>query len=546
MSRVTLGRVSVMVLCTVLALAVWTAGVVAGAVEGWWRQPLAPAGDPRAFMDAAVAEIDRTRRGNVAFVLIEDGRVFDEHFTSAGQPVDRDTLFQVASMSKWITAWGVMALVEAGRLDLDAPVSTYLTRWSLPRTEFDNGGVTVRRLLSHTAGLTDGLGYGGFAPGQPVQPIVASLTRAADASPGADGAVRVGIEPGSAFEYSGGGYTLLQLIIEEVSGQSFNDYMRSAVFVPLGMTRSTYSLEDASTTNVAEFYDVDGTPAIHYRFTSLAATSLYTSAADVTRFIQVHAIGSSGEPAGRGVLAPKTLEEMRRPHASQLGADIWGLGTMLYAGNNAGGFVIGHDGNNDPAINTAARLDPATGNGVVVLETGNRLLATTMAGEWLFWRTGNVDFLTLTIEAESLLEVLAAGWIAILLAASIVGWRSWRAAARSSLPACRGPLTRRPARSHPDRVSSAISEDGDRVRRPHRTVRGARTPWRRRDGRGLPRARPEAQPRRRDQGAARSVRERRRTARPVQPRSPDAGGAEPPEHRPHPRPRRERAASGPW
>ena len=427
-----MGRVSMIVLCTVLALAVWTAVLVAGALEGWWRQPLAPSGDTRAFMEAAIAEIDRTRRGNVAFVLIEDGQVFDEHFTSAGQPVDRDTLFQVASMSKWITAWGVMTLVEAGTLDLDAPVSTYLTRWSLPKTEFDNDGVTVRRLLSHTAGLTDGLGYGGFAPGQPVQPLVASLTRAADASPGADGAVRVGIEPGSAFEYSGGGYTLLQLIVEEVSGQSFNDYMRSAVFVPLGMTRSTYSLEDASTTNVAEFYDVDGTPAIHYRFTSLAATSLYTSAADVTRFIQAHAIGSNGEPAGRGVLAPGTLEEMRRPHASQLGADIWGLGTMLYAGNNAGGFVIGHDGNNDPAINTAARLDPATGNGVVVLETGNRLLATTMAGEWLFWRTGNVDFLTLTIEAGSLLRVLAAGWIAILVAASIVGWRSWRAAARSS------------------------------------------------------------------------------------------------------------------
>ena len=299
-----MGRVSLIVLCTVLALAVWTAVVVAGALEGWWRQPLARAGDTRAFMDAAVAEIDRTRRGNVAFVLIEDGQVFDEHFTSAGQPVDRDTLFQVASMSKWITAWGVMTLVEAGTLDLDAPVSTYLTRWSLPKTEFDNGGVTVRRLLSHTAGLTDGLGYGGFAPGQPVQPLVASLTRAADASPGADGAVRVGIEPGSAFKYSGGGYTLLQLIIEEVSGQSFNDYMRSAVFEPLGMTRSTYSLEGASTTNVAEFYDVDGTPAIHYRFTSLAATSLYTSAADVTRFIQAHAIGPKGEPAGRGSSHP--------------------------------------------------------------------------------------------------------------------------------------------------------------------------------------------------------------------------------------------------
>ena len=410
-------------LSSILALAVWTGVLVAGALEGWWRQPLAPSGDRRAFMAAAIAEIDKTRRGNVAFVLIEAGRVFDEHFTSVGQPVDRDTLFQVASLSKWISAWGVMTLVEAGKLDLDAPVSTYLTRWSLPKSEFDNSGVTVRRLLSHTAGLTDGLGYGGFAPGKPVQPIEASLTRAADASPGADGAVRVGIEPGSNFEYSGGGYTLLQLIVEEVSGQSFNDYMRSAVFVPLGMTRSTYDVDGAPIANVAEFYDVGGTPATHYRFTSLAATSLYTSPADLTRFIQAHAIGPSGEPAGRGVLRPTTLEEMRRPHASQLGADIWGLGTMLYAGNNAGGFVIGHDGNNEPAINTAARLDPKTGNGVVVLETGNRLLATTLAGEWLFWRTGNVDFLMLTIEAGNLLKVLAAGWSAIILTALIVGWR---------------------------------------------------------------------------------------------------------------------------
>jgi CubicO group peptidase (beta-lactamase class C family) len=424
-------RVSFIVLSTILALVVWTGILISGALEGWWRQSLAPSGDSRAFMDAAIAEIDRTRRGNVAFVLIENGKVFDEHFTSVGQPVDRNTLFQVASISKWITAWGVMTLVEAGKLDLDAPVSTYLTRWSLPKSEFDNSGVTVRRLLSHTAGLTDGLGYGGFAPGQPVQPIVASLTRAADASPGADGAVRVGIEPGSAFEYSGGGYTLLQLIVEEACGRSFNNYLRSAVLLPLGMTRSTYSVDDAPIANVAEFYDVDGTPAIHYRFTSLAATSLYTSAADLTRFIQAHAIGANGEPAGRGVLKPKTLEEMRRPHASRLGADIWGLGTMLYAGNNAGGFVIGHDGNNDPAINTAARLDPETGNGVVVLETGNRVLATTLAGEWLFWRTGNVDFLMLTIEAGNMLKVLGAGWIAIMLTAAIIGWRFRRAAASS-------------------------------------------------------------------------------------------------------------------
>lgn len=415
------GRVRGVVLGTLAAGIVWTGVFVAGTLEGWWRRPLAPAGNRAAFMEAAIDAIDASRRGNVAFVLIEDGTVVGEHFTSVGRPVDRDTLFQVASLSKWISAWGVMTLAEAGRIDLDAPVSTYLTRWTLPPSAFDHRRVTVRRLLSHTAGLTDGLGYGGFAPGEDVQPLVESLTRARDASPGADGAVRVGIEPGRAFKYSGGGYTLLQLVVEEVSGQSFEHYMTRAVFAPLGMTRSTYRVDDA-TPNVAEFFDAEGRPAPHYRFTSLAATSLYTSAADLTRFLQAHVPGPQGEPVGRGVLSPATLDAMRRPHASQLGADIWGLGTMLYAPNNAGGVVIGHDGNNEPAVNTAARVDPDTGNGIVVLETGNPLLATTVAGEWLFWRTGNVDVLMLAMGARGMVRTLAAGWVAILLAGGCVGW----------------------------------------------------------------------------------------------------------------------------
>ena len=123
------------------------------------------------------------------------------------------------------------------------------------------------------------------------------------------------------------------------------------------------------------------------------------------------------------MLAKATLEQMWQPHASQLGQDIWGLGTILYSANGAGGYVIGHDGNDEPAINTAVRLNPATGNGIVILETGTRLLATRLAGEWVFWETGNVDFLTVAIEAEDMFTVIAAGWLLIALGAIFVAWR---------------------------------------------------------------------------------------------------------------------------
>jgi CubicO group peptidase (beta-lactamase class C family) len=108
------------------------------------------------------------------------------------------------------------------------------------------------------AGLTDGLGYAGFAPGATVQSLEESLTRAADASPGADGRVRVGLAPGTKWQYSGGGYTLLQLMIEEASGEVFESYMQRAVFQPLGMNRSTYALDPDKWPNLAPLYDADG------------------------------------------------------------------------------------------------------------------------------------------------------------------------------------------------------------------------------------------------------------------------------------------------
>ena len=135
-----------------------------------------------------------------------------------------------------------------------------------------------------------------------------------------------------------------------------------------------------------------------------------------------HFPGANGAASGRGVLQPDTLALMRRPHASQFGAEVWGLGTILFAANGDDDFVIGHDGNNTPAINTATRLNPSTGDGIVVLETGSPLLSTRVAGEWVLWQTGVPDVLTVVQLAGDLMVWTLAGWGVLAVIGIVAGW----------------------------------------------------------------------------------------------------------------------------
>jgi CubicO group peptidase (beta-lactamase class C family) len=368
----------------VIALcALWSALVLAAALQGWFETSHAARGDVRAFMDSARERVNHAGVGNFALALIEDGRIFDSYLYSVGDPIDDATLFQMASISKWVTSWGVMALVRQGRLELDVPVSRYLTRWHLPPSEFDNNGVTVRQLLSHTAGLTDRLGYLGFPPETPAQSLEDSLTYATDHTAIADGHARVGYAPGSRFLYSGAGFTLLQLLIEEVTHDRFAHFMQQTVLDPLGMTRSTFDEDTAMARGVATSYEAALVPATHYHFSSPAAASLYSNLTDLARFALAHLPGEDGAPPGRGVLPPQTVAGMRAPAAS----DIWGLGTALFARSGAD-HVFGHDGNNLPAIYHAIRIDPVTRSGIVILSSGSNEFAKHLAADWVDWKTG--------------------------------------------------------------------------------------------------------------------------------------------------------------
>jgi CubicO group peptidase (beta-lactamase class C family) len=407
------------VVVTLLVLGLWAAVVLTGALFGWWRQPIAPAGDAQAFMRAAIEMIEERNRGNVALVLVEDGMVRGEYYSATADSVDRNMVFPAASMSKWIAAWAVMRLVEEGKLDLDRPVEDYLTRWQLPPDQFDNRGVTARRLLSHTAGLTDGLGFGDYQRDEVVPTLEQSLANPR-ASSGEPAAIAVGTEPGSEWRYSGGGYLVLELLVEEVSGETFEAFTQGAILQPLGMTRSGYrylgDIESASGS-----YDPEGHPVPTYRYASKAATAFATSAADMARFVLAQLPFVTDKP-----LSQATIEAMGEPHATSRGIDIWGLGTMLYAPSGNGGFILGHDGANEPAINTSVRVNPDTGDGIIVLTTGNRTLASLLGFHWVFWQTGLPDFLSIPGEIRRVTPVLLGGAFAILLMAVLVGRRRRR------------------------------------------------------------------------------------------------------------------------
>lgn len=123
-----------------------------------------------------------------------------------------------------------------------------------------------------------------------------------------------------------GAFTLLQLLIEEVSGVPFAEYIQRTVLLPLGMTRSTFRTGAEGSNNVAQFFDNEGAPAPHNLYTASAAASLYSTANDMARFARAHSAGLRGEGAGRGVLSPQSIEAMRSTESSLLGTPHWGLG----------------------------------------------------------------------------------------------------------------------------------------------------------------------------------------------------------------------------
>lgn len=392
-----------------LTLLAWTAFVGYGFMDGFLLRSITSSDSPEEFVKAAKKNIEDEFIGNLAMVIIENGKIADEFFYSADKPINGQTVFPVASISKWVTSFGILRLVEEGKLELDKPINSYLTRWKLPASEFDNTKVTVRKLLSHSSGLIDDLGYNGFSPSETIQTIEESLTKAADGG-NAYGKAEVGYEPGSMYMYSGAGYTLLQLLIEEISGLPFQEYMEQNVLEPLKMTKSTFEYPGEKNPEVASIYKVDGTTRVMNKFTALAAAGLYTTPSDLTKFLLANV-------SKNNVLSAKTIQDMSKAETFIYDTGVYGLGPHLYSQDDVKSLIIGHDGSGNNAINTAARIDLKSKSGIVVLETGNWSMASALADEWIFWKAGIADYVVMQRNKSFVITLLIAGYVIIVLSA---------------------------------------------------------------------------------------------------------------------------------
>lgn len=303
----------------------------------------------------------------VSVAVINDGAIewargYGVAETGSSTPVTPNTLFQAASISKPVAAMAAMRLVQQGLLSLDEDVNAKLKTWKVPENDFTaKEKVTLRRLLSHTAGLT----VSGF-PGYAADAAVPSVVQILDGEkPANTGPIRVDVLPGSLWRYAGGGFTVMQLLLADVTGRPFPDLLAEMVLKPIGMKDSTYEqpLPDARRDAAAAAHRADGTliPGRFHTYPEMAAAGLWTTPTDLARFLL------EMQKALRGESALLTADTARRMLTVE--RDGYGLGFGLQGAGAAGTF--GHGGSN-AGFKCQMVAFRESGRGAVVMTNGDQ------------------------------------------------------------------------------------------------------------------------------------------------------------------------------
>ena len=250
---------------------------------------------------------------SIAFVnddKVEWARAYGMADVGENRPMTTETMLLAGSISKPVAALRAHQMVESGAFDLDKNVNDYLTSWKLPENNFtENEKVTLRRILNHTAGLTV-WGFPGYDKGDDIPSVPDVLD-----GKGNTDEVRVYKEPGESWMYSGGGYTIMQLMITDTEGKSFPETMQNNVLDPLNMKSSTFEnpLPEKYHALAATGYrgngeEVEGKWPI---YPEMAAAGLWTTPTQLIQYaIEIQKIYSSKED---GLLRYETVAEMLTP-----------------------------------------------------------------------------------------------------------------------------------------------------------------------------------------------------------------------------------------
>jgi CubicO group peptidase (beta-lactamase class C family) len=323
-----------------------------------WKSPPAP-------LTQRMAE---SRVPAVSVAMIENGRVkwaraYGEAEAGSGRRATPATRFQAASLSKPVAAAGALRLVQRGRLALDEDLGARLAAWGVATASPGGaGGVTLRRLLSHTAGISVA-GYPGYRRGEAVPTLLQAIRGVA---PARTARLRQFAPPGKQVAYSGGGYSLAQMLMVERGRRDFGPLMERLVLKPAGMTRSTFdqALPGRAGGDAASGHDGEGALIAggSLVYPELAAAGLWTTPSDYGRF--AIALQRSWTGRGRALLKPDIARAMGTPVLAD-----YGLGLTVV--ERDGRRAISHGGANEGfQCRFVAFLDGA-GEGLVVMTNGD-------------------------------------------------------------------------------------------------------------------------------------------------------------------------------
>ena len=320
----------------------------------------------------------------VSIALIENGEIIGHNEygvknSKTHDPIDSDTIFEAASLSKPVFAYAVLQMVERGKFHLDTPLTKYLPYSDVPNDERLNL-ITARVVLAHTTG---------FPNWRPTSE-----------------ALKIHFLPGEKFSYSGEGFVYLQKVIEHLSGQTIEDYIKQNIFIPLEMMHSSYVWQNKYEKLKALGHDTDGHPMQrHEPEAANAAFTLHTTALDYAKFVIaiMKDIGLKPEIINQMITPQIKVEEgcvncIEKPFGKLSEEISWGLGWGLQL--DAKGECFWHWGDNGGFKCYVAGYKLKK-KGIVILTNGSNGLTIIPEIVYKFWGIQQPAFDWLNSDEES-------------------------------------------------------------------------------------------------------------------------------------------------